>query len=299
MYKINEIEKEGLNYIELTSSNDKTKVEICLNQGGRLSGFVFEGIQVLANYDTNTYKDNYASSILFPFANRIKDGEYRFNDKLYKLHCNETNKHNALHGTVYNKNFKVINSSASKDRASVTLQYVDDGNNEGFPFKFKINITYSFFKAGISISTQITNLDDSSFPFTLGWHPYFKSKNLNDSYINFISNSEYAVDEQQITVGTVAFNAKMPLQLKDAKLDYGYKLKHNCIEFITPEYNIEITSTSKHNFLQLYTPKEADIIAIEPMTGICDSFNNKIGLQILKPKKKYTIDWRLTVSTGD
>ena len=299
MYKINQIEKEGLDYIEFTSSNGKTKAEICLNQGGRLSNFVFEGIQVLANYEANTYKDNYASSILFPFANRIKDGEYRFNGKDYKLNCNEADKHNALHGTVYNKNFKVINSSVSKERASVTLQYIDEGNNVGFPFKFKINITYNFLKTGISISTQITNLDDRSFPFTLGWHPYFKSKSLNDSYINFFSNSKYAVDEQQITVGTVPFNTKMPFQLKDVKSDDGYSLKHYCIEFNTPDYNIEITSTSKHNFLQLYTPKEANIIAIEPMTGICDSFNNNVGLQILKPKKKYTVDWSLTVSTAN
>jgi len=48
-------------------------------------------------------------------------------------------------------------------------------------------------------------------------------------------------------------------------------------------------------FLQLFTPPKKNIIAIEPTTGISDSFNNKIGLQILEPDETYTIDWNITL----
>jgi aldose 1-epimerase len=45
--------------------------------------------------------------------------------------------------------------------------------------------------------------------------------------------------------------------------------------------------------LQLYTPKGLPLIAIEPMTGISNSFNNKIGLQVLKPNETYSITWNV------
>ena len=102
MYTLKEIENDGLQYLELMSSDNKSKVKICLNQGGRLSDFVFENIQILADLDASTYKDNYASAVLFPFANRIKDGEYTFKDSKYKLDCNEEDKNNSqnLHAWI-------------------------------------------------------------------------------------------------------------------------------------------------------------------------------------------------------
>ena len=105
LYTLKEIETQGLHYIELTSSDGASKAQISLNQGGRLSNLVFEDTQVLADFDASTYKNNYASSILFPFVNRIKDGKYKFNNSKYTLNCNEVDKNNALHGLVYNKTF--------------------------------------------------------------------------------------------------------------------------------------------------------------------------------------------------
>jgi aldose 1-epimerase len=45
----------------------------------------------------------------------------------------------------------------------------------------------------------------------------------------------------------------------------------------------------------MYTPPKENIIAIEPTTGVSDSFNNKIGLQILKPKEMYNLNWSLEI----
>ena len=50
------------------------------------------------------------------------------------------------------------------------------------------------------------------------------------------------------------------------------------------------------SFLQLYTPPHPDMIAIEPTTGVSNSFNNGIGLKKLKPKENYEIGWFLTVN---
>ena len=68
--------------------------------------------------------------------------------------------------------------------------------------------------------------------------------------------------------------------------------------FSTPEYDFNISSTSKENFLQLYTPVQPNVIAIEPMTGAADNFNNKIGLQTLQPDDTYLVKWNMAIKTS-
>ena len=297
LYTLKELETQGLHYIELRSSGGASKVQISLNEGGRLSNLVFEDTQVLADFDASTYKNNYASSILFPFVSRIKDGKYTFNNSKYKLNCNEVDKNNALHGLVYNKTFVCTKKALTLHYASVTLQYKDNGKHQGFPFKFNIELTYTLNKKGIILSVNIANKDKKTFPFSVGWHPYFYSKNLDNSTLNFSSNKKYVFDNQQIISGTTDLNIEMPFQLKAVTLDDCYPLKTNEIDFLTPEYSFKIASTSKENFLQLYTPEVYNVIAIEPMTGAGNNFNNKIGLQTLQPNETYNMKWLLAIET--
>ena len=297
LYTLKEIETQGLHYIELTSSDGASKAQISLNQGGRLSNLVFEDTQVLADFDASTYENNYASSILFPFVNRIKDGKYKFNNSKYTLNCNEVDKNNALHGLVYNKTFACTKKALTLNNASVTLQYKDYGKHQGFPFKFNIELIYTLNKKGIIVSVNIINKDEKPFPFSLGWHPYFYSKNLYNSTLSFRSNKKYVFDNQQIISGTTDLNIEMPFQLKAVTLDDCYPLKTNEIDFLTPEYSFNIASTSKENFLQLYTPEVRNVIAIEPMTGAVDNFNNKIGLQTLQPNETYSMKWLMVIET--
>lgn len=297
MYTIREIETQGLHYLELTSSDSVSRAQISLNQGGRLSNLVFEDTQVLADFDASTYENNYASSILFPFVSRIKDGKYTFNNLKYKLNCNEVDKNNALHGLIYNKTFVCTKKALTLNDASVTLQYKDYGKHQGFPFKFNIELTYTLNEKGIIVSVSIANKDKKTFPFSLGWHPYFYSKKLDNSTLNFSSNKKYVFDNQQIISGTTDLNIEMPFQLKAVTLDDCYLLKTNEIDFSTPEYSFKIESTSKENFLQLYTPEVCNVIAIEPMTGTGNNFNNEIGLQTLQPNETYNMKWLMAIET--
>lgn len=294
MYTFTKKEVKGLEFVEIHHPEHRTKATICLNQGGRLSGLEFDGINVLADYDPSTYGANYASSILFPFVNRIRDGKYTFEDVDYVLNCNEVDKNNALHGLVYDKAFECIDHDLTANYGSVMLQYKHDGTSHGFPFKFDIQLTYVLTKESFSLSVKISNEDHQVLPFTLGWHPYFVSKNLDESAINFECSIQYLFDKQQIISGTTPLGVEMPYSLKGVSLDDGYLLQNNAIEFFTPEYRLNMTSTSKENYLQLYTPSTPNVIAIEPMTGAADSFNNKLGLQKLNPNDSYIVKWNVT-----
>ena len=67
------------------------------------------------------------------------------------------------------------------------------------------------------------------------------------------------------------------------------------IKFKTPRYHLALKTTAKNNYLQIYTPDNANAIAIEPLTGISNSFNNKEGLQVLEPNAAFSTTWKLKI----
>lgn len=298
MFKLSNIQKEGLVFLELKCSEGNSEARICLNQGARLDQLICNCIEIVSEVDPLTYKHNYASAILFPFANRLNNGKYKFNNSNYKLDCNEVGNENALHGLVFDKTFKYVESNLNSNFGSVTLRYDENEKSKGFPFKYKIELVYKLSKNAISLTVHILNTGSKVFPFTLGWHPYFKTKDLYNSYLNFKSNTLFSVDNHQIPNGEVAFNETMPFQLKDKKIDTGYKLEDNQVEFLTPEYRLQLKSSSIENYLQVYTPRTVSSLAIEPMTGAADSFNNKMGLQTLSPKDNYTVEWTIAIENS-
>ena len=79
------------------------------------------------------------------------------------------------------------------------------------------------------------------------------------------------------------------------KIDDAFLIKNNTVVLKTENYTAKIMSSIDNNYLQIYTPKNHKAIAVEPMTGVSDSFNNGIGLRQLDKNEKYEVDWLLDV----
>lgn len=294
MYNINH--NKTLNIIEVSNSDTSVYGKIQLDQGASLQELTLDSHKIIQDLSPLPYSNTYASSILFPFANRIKDGKYEFNGKTYQFEKNQAEEQNALHGLVFNKTFDVIHKETTKDKVLVTLEYVEKNNSIGFPYTYAIRVEYVFKQTGVDVKVSIENTDTKVFPFTVGWHPYFTSSNLYDSYVDFDSSEKITLGHRNITTGTTLNKNNNPLQIKDSFFDDCWILNSDSVMFKTPNYNLKFNSTGSNNFLQLYTPPRKNTIAIEPTTGVSDSFNNKIGLETLKPNETYNITWSLKIN---
>ena len=296
MFRVDELKEKEQRFLDLKNAVNSTSARISLDEGGSIEGLKFDNEYVIKLQPNFKYKDSYASSILFPFANRIEKGQYSFKEKDYQLACNESGK-NALHGLVHNKQFQLIEKIENINFSSVTICFEEIEEREGFPFNYKIYITYTLSKNKIKIAVKIENTGTNSFPFTLGWHPYFVSKDLYHSSLSFKSNKKIEFDKNLITKGIIKASAEeLKIQIQNKQLDDCFILNSNTIKFITPTYQIQIATDQIENYLQIYTPKNSSIIALEPMTGISNSFNNKIGLQTLEPHNKYELKWTVNFS---
>jgi aldose 1-epimerase len=292
LFEIHQIKENGHCFLELKNAENTTVAKISLDEGGSLQVLKLENEYIIKTQPNFKYQDSYASSILFPFAGRIEAGNYLFQEQKQQLKCNEAGK-NAIHGLVYNQQFRLIEKTENEDFSLVTIGYTETQESEGFPFTYNISITYRLSKDEINIAIKVVNTDIKPFPFTLGWHPYFVSDALYNSSLNFKSDKKIEFDENLITKRVIEESTK-GFKIENKQLDTCFILNSNTIAFKTPKYQIQITTDQKENYLQIYTPKNRAVIAIEPMTGVSNSFNNKIGLQILEPKKEYQLKWTVT-----
>ncbi len=285
--------KNNINFIEIEDSNKATYAKIYLNLGGSLQELMLLNQQLIKDLHPLTYQNTYASAILFPFANRIADGSYVYESKTYQLEINQKEENNALHGLIYNKTFELISQKTTPEKAEVLLSYEEFEQFEGFPFTYAIDLKYILTKNSLDVIVSVKNTDTKTFPFTIGWHPYFNSQNLFNSAVHFKSCKKFIFDKRNITQGIEEIAIDRTIFIENKTLDDCYDLDSNEIGFETPVYSFVLKSSEKESFLQLYTPPHPNTIAIEPTTGISNSFNNGEGLKTLKPNDSYQIHWNL------
>ena len=291
MYKV----KVCKDVLILSDEKESTTAEIALNnQGARTVALRHHGKDIIKDLEHKGYELSQAGSILFPFANRIKGGTYQFKGKTYQLPCNEPNANNAIHGLVYNKAFSLEAIEQRTDRAKVGFSYTEDNPPEGFPFTYRIKVSYTLTASALALKVKVYNTGEHAFPFNLGWHPYFCVDNFETSYLNFDSHKEVIFDDDMITTGIADATLPNPYMLKGKNLDDCFVLEDKTVDFHNNGHKISIEGKPKSKYLQLYAPPGEDRLAIEPMTGISDSFNHKRGVYILKPGQEKSETWKVT-----
>ena len=283
MFQINR-QKKGEDLIIVTNKTGSTKAEISLDKGGSISNLFINNKQIITDLAPLDYEKTYASSIMFPFANRINNGKYNFMGEEFQLHCNEKESNNALHGLIYNQKF-----------AEIILSYKVINAHKGFPYSFNLKLSYTIYDSSVKISLNILNIGEVKFPFTVGWHPYFSIKNFDKTELIFDSTQKIECDNRNITTKVLKFKSSNPWVIKNQKIDDAFLIKNNTVVLKTENYTAKIMSSIDNNYLQIYTPKNHKAIAVEPMTGVSDSFNNGIGLRQLDKNEKYEVDWLLDV----
>lgn len=284
--------------VEIKNTRSDFYAKIHLSSGGSLQELTLHKLPIIADLDPLTYENTYASAILFPFANRIKDGEFCFEGQKFQLDINNKAENHALHGLVYNKKFTIKSQSANADYAQLILNYDYDKLEPGFPFLFSIQLKYTFTSDGFDLNVMVENKAKESFPFTLGWHPYFLSEALKNSTIDFKSRLKLHIDDRNIGTDLQDVIPVESLSLSTKSLDDCWQLEKDTVLFNTPKYKLSLASSEPNSFLQIYTPPKKNTIAIEPTTGVSDSFNNDIGLKVLKPKQRFGITWSLKIDSN-
>ncbi|MCX6180842.1 MAG: aldose 1-epimerase [Bacteroidetes bacterium] len=306
MYKIEHNTFGALTEIKIKNELSGEYVSIIPGFAATINGLVlnagnkkYEVVDGCKSYDElmSEGKNKFKGTKLFPFPNRINKGEYLFEGKSYQLNVNFPNEGNAIHGLVCESAFEILSESNNNKEASVTLQYISNGKDKGYPFKYKLTVVYVLNDKGFSCKTIAENIDAVAIPIGDGWHPYFKlGGKVDELSVQIPSAQIVLVNDKMIPNGLTSESDQFTKSTKIAnhQFDTCYKLEEKegiqKVELINESEKIKLqvwqeSGKNKYNFVQIYTPPSRDSIAVEPMTCMPDAFNNKHGLITLQPSE--------------
>jgi len=266
---------------------------------------VIDGFSSVADSKENITK-GFKSTKLSPFVCRLTKGEYKFNGTPYKIdkfYIGDS----AIHGLLFDQSFTIKDNGADDDKAFVVLSCQYTKKEEGFPFTFDMEVTYTLTpNNSLTLTTKVTNTGTTNMPLSDGWHPYFTlDTKVDELFVQFNSKRMIEFDDKLVPTGNyLPFNNfSEAKKLGDTFLDNCFELNETGAIVCTLKnkkngLQLNIIPASSYPYLQIYTPPHRDSIAIENLSSAPDAFNNRIGLIIAKPNEKYvfTTTYQLNVA---
>ena len=175
---------------------------VVLDRGANLQSLTVFGRDVVGGFDTleDYVADNsHQGEIIGRVANRVGGARFTMNGREYNVTVNDGA--NSLHGGVGFglRMWEVLELTPS----SITLTYLSEDGEEGYPAELSTIVTYSVFENGIKIDYRAVPKGDT--PISLTNHAYF---NLNgfggtilDHEAEIFADSYTAVAEDLIPTG--------------------------------------------------------------------------------------------------
>lgn len=227
------------------------------------------------------------ASVLIPFANRIRDAKYTYNGIVYELPKN--NEGNAIHGFARNRTFQVVSQRRDSIEFESTLK------DPGYPFPLNIVIIYELKGRSLSTTVRAYNLGDEKCPLMVGFHPYY---NISGKWA-IATSTETEVLKYSDRYFPTGF--KEPYNFNSIK-DLSKMSFDNCFTGggeLTLESDLHTLKITRNGFdyFVVYNGEYSwgKSVAIEPMTGAPDCFNNRLGLIELESGEKYTCSYSVSV----
>lgn len=258
-------------------------------------------------FQTTLTSRGFPSCKLSPYACRIRNSRYSFNRKEYLIGKFGYDRHN-IHGLVYDLPFSVEEIRQEETAVKVVLSCVYHSSDEGYPFPFRLTVTYTCEENGtLTIHTEVRNTGVESMPIVDGWHPYFSLPGVLDDWTLRIDAKEcLELDDNLLPTGRrLPYDDYYPgKKTGSEKLDHCFPIagtREVACTLTDPSGKIRLKARSLLNYpyLQLFIPPARDSLAIEFLSGAPDAFNNGLGLNILHPGKQLEFACSYEVSVKD
>jgi galactose mutarotase-like enzyme len=243
---------------------------------------------------------------LFPVIGVLKEGEFLFEGKAYKM---------PKHGFIrYNKEMRL--KVKTPNSLIFELEY-SQKTLEIYPFKFKFEISFTLHEKSLKIHHSIINLDEKPLYFSLGGHPAFnapieKDEVYEDFYLEFdrkMDLSTHLLNEKGLvmdkTEGILDNEDKIRLQkdlfAKDALIFQNIPSKKVALKNKNTGIILSVEYSDFSN-LGIWAKPGAPYVCIEPWLGMADvehtdkNLKTKEGIQLLEGYKEFEASYTITLS---
>jgi len=215
---------DGQSVASYTLSRGKMSVTI-IEFGARVAEVLFDGVSVVAGFDNmdGYLRDkDYHGSIVGRYANRIANGKFSIDGKEYTLALNEKDRCHLHGGTCgfSGKLWSLIGTKEDDGQSSVTLGYISDDGEEGYPGTLVLHVTYTLTNNG-ELVIFYDALSDKDTVINLTNHSYFSLSGVGntilDHELKLNCDKMVPVDKILIPLGQLASVENTPFDFRVTK----------------------------------------------------------------------------------
>lgn len=309
----------GRTMIELAAG--AARVRIAPQMGAAITAFTVNGRDVLrptpdaaiAEADVRLA----ACYPLVPYSNRIRDASLRFCGRDYPLARNFGAHPHAIHGIGWQRAWEV--GEASQRRARLALLHdAREAAAMAWPWPFCATQTFELSdsagrmgrsSAVLVVVLTLENRGRQTFPFGLGWHPFFPRDAA--TRLGFTANTVWRNDATQLPRERTAlppdrkFDPARPLGAIALDNVFAGWAGSATLDAPSRRMMTVVAADRACACLVVYAPPDADFIALEPVTHETDAFNRAAagathtGLRTLPPGAAFSCTMRIAATAID
>jgi len=282
-------------------TNNVANVEISPQFGGAVLAYNVklnnEFIAILRDASSATSVQDSSCFPLVPYSNRIRHGQFKWQEANISLPLNHWPEKHSIHGHGWQLPWTITDQTEN----SLTLQY--HYKTADWPYSYIAKQVFTLEDKVLGITLTILNTSEDSMPAGLGLHPYFSlTKNTS---IKCTVDQMWAVDDECMPTFLVSKPSSMDspegLSLHGSNLDNVFTGFTGDATVTWPEYEAKatISTSSNCNFMIIYSPEGEDYFCFEPVTHCTDAINmmNKgiknTGVMSIAPQENMTVSMRI------
>jgi aldose 1-epimerase len=249
----------------------------------------------------------FSSYPLTPFSNRIADAMLHWGGTAYPLQRYLPGETHAIHGNGWRRAWSVVAQAPT----CATLELLHDAagdNAREWPFPYRARQAFDLAPDALTLTLTISNTGDTSFPFGLGWHPFFPRNAA--TVLGFVANGVWQTDPTLLPTHLdpvpPAWDFSAPRPIAATPLDNCFAGWQPPATLRWPDHGLSaaISADAACDHLVVFIPPGRDFLAVEPVTHMTDAFNRAAagqpdtGTRLLAPGATFSCTMRISVSPG-
>lgn len=263
---------QGLEVDVVTLSNEVSKA-VLTNLGARLvelhvpdkAGRLADIVLQRPSFEDMAADEHYMGSTVGRYANRIRRGRLKIDDRPVQLSVNEGSNH--LHGGRHGFDRHVWSTEITADGGGVTFWRISPNGEEGYPGTLTSAVTYRLDRSALSIAMRATT--DAATIVNIAHHSYFnlgghESGTILDHLVKMRSSFYIPVDDELLPTGEVLAVEGTPFDFRQAT-PVGTNMAR--VSHSGAGHSTERTSGYDHNWVLEGTGMREVAVITDPRSG--------------------------------
>jgi galactose mutarotase-like enzyme len=221
--------------------------------------------------------------ILFPFCGATENDEHEYDEYVYN------GKRYTMPGHGFIKDMSFSIEERTEQSITIFTKPNEIIKNENYPFDFVLYINYKVDNGILHVKATIENNTSEKMPHNMGWHPYFKTTNKEQTYC--MIDMKFYKDTFDDTE-TECSNHVIDLTQELDRIYWGKKNSKVFIKSVADNYSAQINMDEFHDVITICTIF-SDCVCIEPWTGVPNSLNTGKGLKFVEGNSAVTCGFEI------